>query len=319
MSDQTVTPRDALVRLGASSAEAVARVLEMFAPGQIERGEVSVLPDCAAAFANLPAGAVAASVSYVDGVTGANVFVMSPTGARALAAAMGVSAPDEKDASLEPDEAVLSELELSAIAEAANQMMAATAGAIGIVLGQEIEISPPNTRVLDDTETALDLYGQAPYATSTTFLIAGEASRLIQLVPSAFVVRMARAIDEQRLDAAAEREGDESQARSQQGQGFGPVDLHEALADIRLRVWAELGRTHMPLASTLGLPLGAVIDLDCAANAPVDLFVNGLPFAQGHLLVTDDGQWAVRLETLRGPEPLETPVVAQLQENGATT
>ncbi len=216
---QAVTPRDALVRLGASSAEAVARVLDMFAPGQIERGEVSVLPDSAAAFANLPFGAVAASVSYIDGVTGANVFVMSPTGARALAAAMGVPPPDEGDESTEQEAIVLSELELSAISEAANQMMAATAGAIGIVLGQEIEISPPDTRVLDDTETALDLYGPAPHATSTTFLIAGEASRLIQLVPSAFVVRMARAIDEQRMDDVGG--GDGSQAgdgRSQQSQ-----------------------------------------------------------------------------------------------------
>ena len=34
----------------------------------------------------------------------------------------------------------LTELELSAIGEAANQMMAAAAGAIGVVLGQEIEI-----------------------------------------------------------------------------------------------------------------------------------------------------------------------------------
>jgi len=314
-----VTPRDALLRLGASSAEAVARVLEMFAPGEIERGEVSVLPDCAAAFANLPPGAVAASVSYVDGVTGANVFVMSPVGARALAAAMGVSAPEEGGPSREPEGIALSELELSAIAEAANQMMAATAGAIGIVLGHEIEISPPDTRVLDDTETALDLYGQAPYATSTTFLIAGEASRLIQLVPSAFVVRMARAIDEQRLDAADESDGSQTRyGPSQQVQGFGSVDMHEALADTRLRVWAELGRTRLPLASTLGLPLGAVIDLDCAADAPVDLFVNGLRFAQGHLLVTDDGQWAVRLETVRGPEPAgETG--AHRQENGAMT
>jgi flagellar motor switch protein FliN len=317
---ENVTPRDALLRLGASSAEAVARVLDMFAPGQIERGEVSVLPDSAAAFANLPFGAVAASVSYVDGVTGANVFVMSPTGARALAAAMGVPVPEDEDGP--PDERkaiVLSELELSAIAEAANQMMAATASAIGIVLGQEIEISPPDTRVLDDTETAIELYGSAPHATSTTFLIAGEASRLVQLVPSAFVVRMVRAIDEQRMDSIGADGGHVADRTSQHGQTFGPVGLHEALADIRLRVWAELGRTQLPLARALGLPRGAVIDLDCAADAPVDLFVNGLPFAQGHLLVTDDGEWAMRLETLRGQEALERPALALPQAKGAVT
>ena len=186
MSTDSVTPRDALVRLGASTAEAVAQVLEMFAPGQIERGEVSVLADATTAFASLPFGAVAASVSYVDGVTGANVFLMTPQGARTLATAMGVPHPTGRGSTWRS-----TELELSAIAEAANQMMAAAASAIGVVLGQEIEISPPDTRVLDDTDSALELYGTAPHATSTTFLVGGETCRLIQLVPSAFVVRMA--------------------------------------------------------------------------------------------------------------------------------
>ena len=99
-------------------------------------------------------------------------------------------------------------LEMSAIAEAANQTMAAAAAAIGVVLGQEIEISPPDTRVLDDQASAADVYGTAPHATSTTFMIAGEACRLIQLVPRAFVVRMVRAIDEE----TAERTGDKGPA-----------------------------------------------------------------------------------------------------------
>ena len=57
------------------------------------------------------------------------------------------------------DSPPLSELEMSAIAEAANQMMAAAAAAIGVVLGQEIEISTPDTRVLDDPGSAADIYG----------------------------------------------------------------------------------------------------------------------------------------------------------------
>ena len=97
MSNPDVTPQEALVRLGASTAEAVAQVFEMYAPGLVERGEVTVLPDAANAFDNLPFGAIAASVSYVDGVTGANVFVMSPAGARALAGAMGVPPPEEPE------------------------------------------------------------------------------------------------------------------------------------------------------------------------------------------------------------------------------
>jgi flagellar motor switch protein FliN len=296
--DQEITPREALMRLGASTAEAIAKVLEMFVPGAVTRGDVTVLADGASPFANVARGSIASSVSYVDGVTGANIFVLTPAGARGLATAMG-AAPEETEEGAE--QAPLSELEMSAIAEAANQTMAAAAAAIGVVLGQEIEISTPDTRVLDDPGAAADIYGTAPHATSTTFMIAGEACRLIQLVPRAFVVRMVRAIDEE----TAERTGDKTAGASGADGTGSAVDqsphslaLEEALGGISLRVWAELGRTRMPLGSALGLPLGAVVDLDRAADAPVDLYVNGMRFARGQLLVTDDGEWAVSLDGL---------------------
>jgi flagellar motor switch/type III secretory pathway protein FliN len=185
-------------------------------------------------------------------------------------------------------------------------MMAAAAAAIGVVLGQPVGISPPDTRVLDDPTKADELYGSAPYATSTTFLIAGESCRLIQLVPSAFVVRMARAMDdlsaEQRAtpgEGAAAGAGAEVSATN--GANGASVSLQEALGDISLRVWAELGRARMPLGKALSMPLGAVVDLDRAADAPVDLYVNGLRFAQGHLVLTDDGEWAVCVDEVGGP------------------
>jgi len=297
VSSHDITPREALMRLGASTAEAIANVFEMFVPGAVERGEVSVLPDGATPFTNLPLHGVAASVSYVDGVTGANVLVMNPDGARVLAQAMGVPAPDEHT----PE---LSELELSAVGEAANQSLAAAAAAISVVLGQEVEISPPDTRVLDDPDGAAELYGKASHAISTTFVIAGEPCRLIQLVPSAFVVRMARAIDEMAVEPPAG--GDAAGAAGAELGAGGAADggvlsLDDALRDINLRVWAELGRTRLALGQALELPVGAVVDLDRSADAPVDLFVNGLCFGHGHLLVTDDGEWAIRVDALTGP------------------
>ena len=61
-------------------------------------------------------------------------------------------------------------------------------------------------------------------------------------------------------------------------------------------MWAELGRAQMPLGTALGLPVGAVVDLDRAADAPVDLYVNGTRFARGQLVVTDEGEWAVSID-----------------------
>jgi flagellar motor switch protein FliN/FliY len=294
-SQQDITPREALMRLGASTAEAIAQVLEMFAPGSVQRGEVTVLAEGASPFANVPRGSIASSVSYVDGVTGANIFVLTPAGARSLAAAMGAPAPEAEEGAGVPE---LSELEMSAIAEASNQTMAAAAAAIGVVLGQEIEISTPDTRVLDEPSKASDVYGTAPHATSTTFMIAGESCRLIQLIPAAFVVRMVRAMDEldaERTDGApmgggAGASGVDTSPHSQA--------LEDVLGGISLRVWAELGRARMPLGGALGLPVGAVLDLDRTADAPVDLYVNGVRFARAQLLVTEEGEWAVSLQSL---------------------
>jgi flagellar motor switch protein FliN/FliY len=319
MSTTGSTHRDALMRMGAATAEAVARVLETFVPGAIQRGEVTVYGEGESPLNSVARGSVAASVSYVEGVTGANIFLLPPAGARALAVAMG--APDV-DQGAGGEALTLSDLEVSAIAEASNQMMAAAAAAIGVLLGQQIEISPPDTRVIDDPAVAREALGTAPHATSTTFMIGGESCRLIQLVPSAFVVRMARALDQL---------GTEAPGVDGHGDGTGhtvgsSVALLDALGDIKLRVWAELGRTELPLGDALGLPLGAVVELDQAADAPVDLFVNGMRFARGRLIVTDDAEWAFALDEVSGhrtpaaqPSPIPAPPQPDPQREGAVS
>ncbi len=304
MSAIDTSQREALLRLGASTAEAIAQVLEMFAPGAVERGDVSIIEDGMSPFADVTPGSVTASVSYVDGVTGANIFVLTGAGVRKLAQAMGMPAPEAGEGADQP-----SELELSAVGEASNQMMAAAASAIGVVLGQEIEISPPDIQVLTDPATAPDRYGTSPHATCTTFTVVGESCRLIQLVPAAFVVRMARALDE--LDEGASGAA-EPGAGGSDAQG---TALEDALGEIKLRVWAELGRAHLPLGRALGLPLGSVVELNQEAEAPVDLFVNGVRFAQGRLIVTDDGEWAFRCDAVGGRGPAEPDRVPPLPDD----
>ena len=72
----------------------------------------------------------------------------------------------------------------------------------------------------------------------------------------------------------------------------------EILRSIFVRVWAELGRTHLPLGSALELAPGVLVELDQDAQAPVELFANGLCFGSGSLVVTGEGEWGVQLERL---------------------
>jgi flagellar motor switch protein FliN len=278
---------EALIRLGESTSEAVAGVMQMFAGDAAQPGPVAIVPAGSDPLQTLPTPAVTASVSYVDGVTGGNVFVMPLRGARALAAAMMGEEPPEDEAT------DLTELELSAVGEAMNQMMAAAANATSAVLGTEVEIAPPDTRVLTSLETALEGHDDAAHVTSGVFTVFGQPCRLVQLVPNAFVMRMTKALDE----LGAEYVGDQ-----------GPVDadavagLDESLRGIDVRVWAELGRRRMPIGSLVGMPPGGVVELDREADEPVDLFVNGLRFASGRLVVSEGGEWAVEIESLVGGE-----------------
>jgi flagellar motor switch protein FliM len=69
------------------------------------------------------------------------------------------------------------------------------------------------------------------------------------------------------------------------------------MMDVQVRVWAELGRTTLPLGQALDLPPGTVVELDQDAESPIELFVNGTRFAHGTLLDAD-GEWAVQIDAL---------------------
>jgi flagellar motor switch protein FliN/FliY len=76
----------------------------------------------------------------------------------------------------------------------------------------------------------------------------------------------------------------------------GSTSAQPSLSGIPVRVWAELGRARMPSAQIVGLPTGAVVELDKQADDAIDLYVNGTHFATGRLVVVDGTDWAVRIE-----------------------
>jgi flagellar motor switch protein FliN len=289
-----MTPEEALVQLAESTADAVDGVLQMFAPGQIERGPAGVVAPGQSPFSMIAAPAVATNVSFGGGITGGNVFVIALAGARKLAAAMMGADPSAE----EGDE--LTELELSAVGEAANQMMAAAAAATSQVLGEEVDIAAPETRFLPTPEAADASFPHAAHAVAVSFKVLEEPCRLVQLVPNAFVVRMTRALAERSAESAP------TQALASDG-------ATDSIRDVPVRVWAELGRTRLPLGQLVGLANGAVVELEEGADDLVGVYVNGRAYATGRLLVVD-GDWAVRIESVH--PPAET--VAANTEGGTT-
>jgi flagellar motor switch protein FliN/FliY len=172
-----------------------------------------------------------------------------------------------------------------------NQMMSAAAMATSKVLDEEVEIAPPDVRQLDSSDKGGEGWEHPGHATAVTFSFCGAPCLLVQLVPNAFIVRMTRALDEMT-------------------ESHDDAPLGDALRDISVRVWAELGRTRMPSGRIVALPAGAVVELDREVEAPIDLYADGMRFATGRLMVCEDGSLAVRVESVLGstqssPTPTE--------------
>ena len=158
----------ALERLVEVTVEAVSGVLETLCPGAVELGGISVESSDLDPLGAIPPPIVASSVSYIDGVTGGNVFAMPLEGARALAAAMMGGDPPA-----DGGEPQLSELELSAIGEAMNQMMSAAAAAAGAALGQAVNIAPPEVGSYDSSEAVMEALNEDGRVARAHFSVLG--------------------------------------------------------------------------------------------------------------------------------------------------
>jgi flagellar motor switch protein FliN len=269
-----VSNEQALIKLAQSTAEAIRGVLETIAPGTVVLGAVDAIAPGDDPFAKAHAPAVLADVSYVDGVTGGNKLAIAVEGARRLATAMMGGDPN----SVEPG-GELDELEMSAVGEAMNQMMSAAAMATTDVLGEEVEIAPPDVRIVQTVDEARASTDHSGQACTVEFTLCGAPCLVVQLVPNAFITRISRAFDELT-------------------ENYESAPMSESLRTVSVRVWAELGRARMASGRAIGLPGGAIVELNRELDEPIDLYADGMRFATARLLVTEDGGLAVRIEAL---------------------
>jgi flagellar motor switch/type III secretory pathway protein FliN len=75
----------------------------------------------------------------------------------------------------------------------------------------------------------------------------------------------------------------------------GALDL---LGDVVVSITAQLGNARIPLSGVLAFAPGAVIPLDCAADAPATLLVNGVAVAIGDIVVDEAGVLSIEISRL---------------------
>jgi flagellar motor switch protein FliN/FliY len=82
------------------------------------------------------------------------------------------------------------------------------------------------------------------------------------------------------------------------------VDNLAVLRNVEMELTVELGRAKMSVKALLNLTSGDVIELDRAANAPVDVLVNGTLVAHGEVVVVDD-EFGVRIVEVVNSEEVD--------------
>ncbi|MDI6711447.1 MAG: flagellar motor switch phosphatase FliY [Thermoanaerobacterales bacterium] len=270
-------------------------------------------------------------VRFTEGLQGSNLLVIKTRDAAIIADLMmgnDGSSPAEE----------LSELEISATAEAMNQMMGSAATAMSTIFGCTVSISPPKVRVLKsdddlssevgepvvvirfrmtvgeilDTEI-MEVLSIATAREEAAFLLGGMENLFAG--ESAAVETPPAPAGETPAPAAAAGPpagegkgvsavtGAASVGLSAAAAGLSPAEQEklQMLLDIPLKVTVVLGRTRRPIKEVLGLTPGAVVELSAMVDEPVEILVNGIPVAHGEVVVVNEN-FGVRITSIISPQ-----------------
>jgi flagellar motor switch protein FliN/FliY len=238
---------------------------------------------------------VMVEVDYVTGVEGGSLFVLTPHDSATLAAVMmGLDAPMGDG---------LSDIELSAVAEAMSQMMGSAADALGVAVGREVAIAPPVCTVVSDATEARRTFPHAAYASRFQIVSDRITAEVLQLLPEAVATSLEAVWSASGGEpgtapvrtVAATASTNAAAARTTAGSlGF------DSLRDVQVRVSAELGRARVPVSDVMNLPPGAIVELDRTPSETIDILVNGRAFARARLVLVD-GEYAAQIVSLEPP------------------
>lgn len=280
-----------------------------------------------------PIPCVLVDVAYISGLRGSNMLMVKKQDALVIAAIM-MGEPHEGK------EGDLTEIELSAVQEAMNQMMGSMATSMSDLFQRPIDISPPQLEVMDLADGRVTLSDLDPEenVVHVEFSIKVEDvidSVMFQVIPLEFAREMAGNLlygasepasdtpespaDVQVTPETAEHQAPSAPKIAEEGleKPVSPqapavkippsTDLQklELVRDIPMDVTVVLGSTRMPLGELFALDKGGIVDLDCNANDPVEILANDKLLAKGELVMIKE-QLGVRITEIQFEEIIES-------------
>ena len=282
---------------------------------------------------NYPKPYVVVDVKYTHGLKGSNVFVIHTYDAGVIVDLM--MGGDGNNPPLE-----LTDLHISAVSEAMNQMMGSAATSMSQILNKRIDISPPTLDLIDLREQEI-MGGYPDNLVKISFRVVIQGlvdSEMMQILPVPFAKDMVAELlgtndmsqyhpqkkpvsneFTKKAEPIAPPHNTEyksvPETPSQAHVSVAPVQfaplsheinqLHvpsnlDLIMDVSLQLSVELGRTHKKIREILELTSGSIIELDKLAGEPVDILVNGKLLAKGEVVVIDEN-FGVRVTEIISP------------------
>ena len=284
---------------------------------------------------DFPIPSVICEVRYKAGIEGSNLLILSQRDGSVIVDLM--MGGDGKNPTLE-----LSELQISGVSEAMNQMMGSAATSMSTMFNAMVEITPPNL-VLTDLAMEEDiiqdfLHADEPLVRISFRMVVEDVidSILIQVIPLSVAKGMVNKLMSVMAGGSSAAPAAQAAAQAQptpvsyqtsqpspppayevrrqtpvQPAQFAPLqpgqpmvqpDNLSLIMDVPLQISVELGRAKKTIKEILEMGPGSVIELDRLAGESVDMIVNGKLIAKCEVVVINE-TFGIRITDI--VQPLE--------------
>lgn len=255
---------------------------------------------------------VATTVEYKEGVIGTNLMLLQVRDASIIADLMMGGPGNAKE------DAEFGDLELSAVAEAMNQMIGSASTSMATMINRKVDILPPMVKLWGEPDN-ISYDGINPdsivYRISFNLDVEGLIeSEIMQIFTKEMVNDIAAAMMADKATVVNDREVPaEEQPAPQPKQppvevsqpSFQTLDGHaqvegdnlDLLMDIPLNLSVVLGTSKKSVREILSFNTGSVIELEKLTDEPLDILLNGKLIAQGEVVVINDN-FGVRITNI---------------------
>lgn len=274
---------------------------------------------------------IVSRIGFKEGLKGNNLLMMNVRDSAIIADLM--MGGDGQNANEQ-----LTELELSAVSEAMNQMIGSASTSMAQMLGKAIDIQPPVVEVWDNKETINykefikeDYICKISFHLSVEGLIESDIMQLYTLDTVKEIVgimmgepakpkaeKKAEVRQEERYHAPAEPVREVERPRADifeeevhvQKPVFAPLQDNsgptrernlDLIMDVPLEFSVVLGKTKKSIQDVLALGAGSVVELNKLADEPLEVYVNGKLIAHGEVVVINEN-FGIRITQIMSKE-----------------